>query len=422
MRKKVLIHSLVFSPDGVSTAYLYNDIAGRFAESGYEVVVLTTTPHYNLVKEELVKQPLIKRYSGLYYESDFKGIKVLHVPQKKFKSTFLRIIGFAYWHLLSSLLALLQKNISLIISPSPPLTLGVINIIIGKIKGAKVIYNVQEIYPDLLINYSGLRFKPVVSLLKGLERFVYNYSDAVTTIDKIFYNTIVPRFKNPSKLAVIPNFVDIDLYKPFPLGSLLLLNKDLFPENDKILKVMYAGNIGHAQDWKPLIEVAKSLIGSPIEFWIIGEGVMKSHLQSEILENKLANIHLLPYQPRDCMPTLIAYADIHFIFMSPEMEGQGFPSKVYSIMACAKPLLVISGKNTPIFNLLNSLNCAFIVSEGSMDEKCLAIVQFLRSSLVDKSYLKILGNNGLREIQRHYSKAHVTKQYVNLLDKLLKRD
>ncbi len=50
MSRKILIHSIVFSPDGVSTAYLYNDIALKFANRGYEVVVLTTTPHYNVLK------------------------------------------------------------------------------------------------------------------------------------------------------------------------------------------------------------------------------------------------------------------------------------------------------------------------------------------------------------------------------------
>ena len=45
MRKKVVIHSLVFSPDGVSTAYIYNDIALGFKNAGHEVLVLTTTPH-----------------------------------------------------------------------------------------------------------------------------------------------------------------------------------------------------------------------------------------------------------------------------------------------------------------------------------------------------------------------------------------
>jgi hypothetical protein len=116
--KKILIHSIVFSPDGVSTAYLYNDIALKFKESGYEVVVLTTTPHYNAVASELKKQPLRKRAFGLYYESYFQGIKVKHVYQKKYKSTIRRLLGFVYWHIVSFLLALFEKKVDIILSPS----------------------------------------------------------------------------------------------------------------------------------------------------------------------------------------------------------------------------------------------------------------------------------------------------------------
>ena len=64
---KILIHSIVFSPDSVSTAYLYNDIALGFKEAGYEVVVLTTTPHYNLIESSILGQPLIKKYFGLMF-------------------------------------------------------------------------------------------------------------------------------------------------------------------------------------------------------------------------------------------------------------------------------------------------------------------------------------------------------------------
>lgn len=85
MSKKVLIHSLIFSPDGVSTAYLYNDIALRFQKEGYEVVVLSTTPHFNVVKEQLEKQPLKWKIPGIYKESNFHGIRVLHVPQRSLR-------------------------------------------------------------------------------------------------------------------------------------------------------------------------------------------------------------------------------------------------------------------------------------------------------------------------------------------------
>jgi len=77
-------------------------------------------PHYNIVESELKKQPLKKSALGLYYESNYKGIKVKHVYQKKYKSTLLRLLGFVYWHIVSLVIALCEKKVDLILSPSPP--------------------------------------------------------------------------------------------------------------------------------------------------------------------------------------------------------------------------------------------------------------------------------------------------------------
>lgn len=415
LKKKILIHSIVFSPDGVSTAYLYNDIAKAFKEHGFEVVVLTTTPHYNIVPEELKKQPLKKKFLGLYYESNFSEIKVLHIPQKKFKSTLLRIVGFIFWHLMALVLGLGQRKINAILSPSPPLTIGFVNLIIGKIKKAKVVYNVQEIYPDFLIEQGGLKSKPVIKILKWLERFVYNKSDAVTTIDQIFYDTIVERFENKSKLHVIPNFVDTDLYHPLSYSSLNIDNS-LFKANNN-LKLMYAGNVGHAQDWYPLIETAKRMKNDPIDFYIIGEGVMKKYVEDQKREHHLENLYVLPYQPREMMSQLLAFADLQYIFMSKEMEGHGFPSKVYTIMACGKPMLICSGDNSPIVNFLKDLNCAEIISTADFSEKVDRIERFLKASTEES--LRVLGSNGLKTIENHYTKEVVTKKYVNLVNNLL---
>jgi glycosyltransferase involved in cell wall biosynthesis len=251
-----------------------------------------------------------------------------------------------------------------------------------------------------------------------MERFVYNSSDAVTTIDKVFYNTIVTRFNQPEKLKVIPNFVDIQLFKPVE-ASPELLNDEIFPAKSDILKMMYAGNLGHAQDWVPLIELAKALRNEKIEFWIIGEGVMKEFLEQEVAKYSLSNIHIVPYQNRELMPVLIAYADLHFIFMSPEMEGQGFPSKVYSILACAKPIMVISGSYTPIFNFLEPLNCAYLITDRSQELQLEKMLEITGRLLVDKSELTSMGRSGFDHIQENYSKDIITMKYVSLLDSLL---
>ena len=408
---RIVIHTLIFSPDGVSTAYLYNDIALAFKQKGYDVVVVSTTPHFNAVAEQIKQQPLSWDLPGLYKTSSFHGIKVYHVPQKKFKSTILRLLGFVYWHIVSFFLVLGIKKIDVIISPSPPLTIGLLNLWLGKLKRCKVVYNVQEIYPDILGKDSGLAFK----VLSKMEHKIYAKSDAVTTIDQVFYDTIVGRFEDPSRLHIIPNFVDTDLYRP-GVGH-ADLNSELFPETGSI-RVLYAGNIGFAQDWEPLVELARATQGKPIEYFVIGEGVRKGYLEESKQALGLDNLHILPYQPRDLMPQILDYSDLQFIFMHPEMDMQGFPSKVYTVMACGRPLLVCSGKGTPIVNFLLGIGCAKLITNRDVSVKVPEMVEWLSS--VTREDLRLMGNKGLEEIRSRYSKDIVTGQYVDLIDSLVK--
>jgi colanic acid biosynthesis glycosyl transferase WcaI len=416
-RKKILIHAIAFSPDGVSTAYLYNDIATGLRDRGYDVVVFSTTPHYNVVQSEIEKQPLQKCWGGLYYRSNYKGICVYHVPQKKFKRAMFRVAGFLYWHFLSCLLCFSQRGVSLILSPSPPLTIGFVSIVMARLKGAKVVYNVQEIYPDFLINQGNLGPGIIQKTLRWLEHFVYNHSDKVVTIDQVFYDTIITRFKDPQKLKVIPNFVDTEIYKPLMPGE-VALDPLSFPQTSS-LKVMYAGNIGHAQDWPPLFETALAVRDFPIEFFVIGEGIMKASIQDEIQKSGLTNISLLPYQARDKMPGIIAYADIHFIFMNPQMEGQGFPSKVYTIMACKKPLLITSGRSTPLYRFLEDQDCAFLVAENKLEKKVEKIKDALLQLLANRQLGPLMGKKGYDTIVRDYSKHSVITQYTALCKELI---
>lgn len=408
-KKKVLIHTLVFNPDGVSTAYLYGDIAKSLKEKGLDVVVLTTTPHYNRVESQLKKQPIKWKIWGLLKMSSFNGIKVYHVPQKKFKSTVLRLLGFIYWHVVSFITALSIRNVDVILSPSPPLTIGMLNVWLGKLKGSKVVYNVQEVYPDILGLQSGLVYKT----LSKIERYIYNKSSAVTTIDQIFFDTIVKRFNNPDKLHIIPNFVDTDIYKP--LDRWPNLDRNVFLPNDH-LKLLYAGNIGMAQDWDTLIELAKITINRPIDYYVIGEGMMLDYLKEKISEFNLTNIHLLPYQPRELMPEIIAFSDIQFIFMEPKIAAQGFPSKVYTIMACGKPLVICSPENTPIVNFLSPIGCAKIIVDVDPKVKAKKISEWLDN--VTREDLRSMGEKGLVEIDRNYSKEIVTGKYAELINAL----
>lgn len=411
---RILIHSLTFSPDGVSTAYLMSDLAVGLKESGFDVVVLTTTPHYNKVEESLKSQPLKKHLCGLYYTSFYKGILVLHVPVKKYKNVLLRGLVFLYWHVASLFFGITIKKIDLIISPSPPLSIALVSIFLSWIKRARFIYNVQEVYPDLLINHFNLKSKYVVWVLKKIEKLVYKKSDLVTTIDEVFYNQIVERFSDRSKLKIIPNFVDVDLYQPVEFID----NTD-FPYplclDELRVRFLYAGNIGIYQDWTTVLYAANELRGSNIDFIIVGDGIYKEDLIEEIKIRELTNIYVLPYQQRSLIPMISGFVDAHFITISEKTELEGFPSKVYTSMACAKPLIVVAGKNTPIYNFLKNIDCAILVS----DNREVEFLNAVRQLSSDIQLRERLGNNGLQEIKHKYTKKIVVDTYLRSIEKLL---
>ena len=411
--KRILIHTLVFSPDGDSTAYLYNDIALALQGNGWDVTVVTTTPHFNAVAEQLQEQPLRWRVPGMLKESRYHGMRVFHVPQKKFRRSLLRMAGFVYWHAVSFFLILCMRRVDVILSPSPPPTIGELNLWIGRLKRCRVVYNVQEIYPDLLEHHSGVAYR----MLSRMERRIYARSDAVTAIDRVFADTIAGRFSDPGRLHVIPNFVDTGFYRPGTGHE--GLDPALFPETDS-LRVVYAGNIGLAQSWDPLIELAERCRERAIDFFVVGEGAMKRQLEEAQAARGLPRLHILPYQPHRLMPQILDYADLHFVFMNPGMGMHGFPSKVYSVMACAKPLLVWSGAGTPVVKFLQNIGCAKIVTTPEIGVAVEDMAAWLAGVTTEK--LRAMGAAGLQEVTAFYTKEIVTRQYVDLLNSLVESD
>ncbi|MBT4951907.1 MAG: glycosyltransferase, partial [Pelagibacteraceae bacterium] len=206
------------------------------------------------------------------------------------------------------------------------------------------------------------------------------------------------------------NFVDTELYST--KSSITL--PDEFKKNEDYTDILYAGNIGLAQEWDLIINLAKEIKEFKITIWIVGEGLRKVYLESEIKKHSLNNIKLLPYYDRKFMPEINLFADIHFIAMNKKVEKYGFPSKVYSIMASSKPILVVSSEETPIVSFLKDINAALLVTDHTISKFKAELLKLHNSvSLRNK-----LGANGRQEIEKKYTKQAVIEQYVRLFNEL----
>ena len=88
-------------------------------------------------------------------------------------------------------------------------------------------------------------------------------------------------------------------------------------------------------------------------------------------------------------------------------------------MACSKPLLIISGQNTPLNNFLYNTNAAFMINSTTSNEKIEQALEVIHLALENPQILTTMGANGLEIIKKNYSKEVVTQKYLNLVSSLL---
>ena len=123
----------------------------------------------------------------------------------------------------------------------------------------------------------------------------------------------------------------------------------------------------------------------------------------------------MPYQEKKYMPAINLFADFHFIAMNKSLENEGFPSKVYTIMASGKPMVVVSSEKTPIISFLKETNTALLVTDHSLSSFKNAVLKLTS----DKDLRNSLGANGRKIIEQKYTKEKILNQYISLIEKLL---
>lgn len=410
---RVLIHSLVFPPDGVSTAQLMAELAMELRGCGHDVLVLTSTPHYNVDALAVARQPIRPAWFGWLGRSDFRGIPVFHVQvPRKGSKVWRRVLDYFQFHVLSLLAILFAvPSVDIILAASPPLSIGVISWLYARIRGVPSIYNVQEIYPDYLINQGIVQARFLVQALRCLESFVYAHNTFLVAISEEFTATLRARGVPAERTAVIPNFVDTRAFRPLARDESLAAQLGLASR----FVVLYAGNVGLSQDWETFLAAAERLRGEPIVFLVVGDGARRQWLAQQVERRSLESVRVLGYQPREAMSPLYALSDLHLIPLRPATALDTFPSKVYTVMACGKPVLASVEPQSGVARLLRETGAGEFVPPANAE----ALATAIRRATTEPERLAGLGQRGRDFVVRHHTPAAAGKAYSRLIHALL---
>jgi len=410
---RVLLHSLVFSPDSVSTAYLMTELAVELKRRGHAMTVLTTTPHYNIDLAALARQPLRRHWAGLLYDSQWEGIPVWHVklPMKGTR-VWARALDYMRFHLLSLVVsACTIGRQDIVIATSPPLTIGVMSWLLGLRWRGPSVYKVAEVYPDIAIRQGVVRHPFLIAAMRWLERFVYARNTMIVPIASQFKRVIQQRGVPESKLCMIPDFVDTDLYRPMPRDNPFAVAHGLM---DRFV-VLYGGNIGLVQDWDSVLFAAGRAAGLPIQFVIVGDGARRVWLTEAVQQRDLQNVTLLGYQPKELMPQINASCDIGTIPMTRAGAQDGFPSKIYTIMACARPVIATADADSEMAWMIGQAGCGRVVAPDDKHGYADAVL----AAFDDRAALPAEGERGRRFVERDYSKEAIALRYDELIRSLV---
>lgn len=328
----ILIVSQYFWPEN----FRINDLSLGLKERGHIVTVLTGIPNY----------PDGRFFSGYSIfkkrGEDYQGIKVVRVPlvPRGSGGTIPLALNYLSFSFFASLLGpfYCRGNFDVIFVYEPsPVTVGLPALMLKKIKYAPVLFWVQDLWPESLSATGFVRSNKILRMVEGLVRFIYRGCDRILVQSKAFSRSIENLGVNTERIMYYPNSAE-EFYQPIQLdANALELNG--MPSG---FRVMFAGNIGVAQDFPSILAAAEYLKKYTDIHWIIlGDGSMRSWLEEQVKERCLSDtVHLLGRYPAEMMPWFFSLADVMLVTLKREpIFALTIPSKVQSYFACAKPII-----------------------------------------------------------------------------------
>ncbi|MGX4803513.1 glycosyltransferase family 4 protein [Bradyrhizobium guangdongense] len=331
---RILIVSQYFWPEN----FRINELVSELTARGHEVVVLTGLPNY----------PSGRVYAEYQRKPDafgeFSGASIVRVPiVSRGRNRLQLMLNYLSFVISGSIVApwkLRGRQIDVIfVFLVSPITASLPALLIGRLKSAPVALWVLDLWPDTLTALGVVRSKLVLSCVGRLVSFIYRRSGRIFVQSRAFVANVARYVEDADRIRYLPGWAE----QVFEDG----LADSGPPAMDSIgrkFKILFAGNIGEAQDFPAILTAIECLRDRPDIHWIIvGDGRAKPYLEKEVEERKLeALVTLMGRRPIEEMPGLFRAADALLVSLKPDpIFSLTIPGKVQSYLAAGVPLLAM---------------------------------------------------------------------------------
>lgn len=403
---KILIVTQYFWPE----EFRINDCATELLARGHEVTVLTGVPNYP-------KGNFFPGYGWMCPKrEDYHGVKIIRIPliargKKQGWRLALNYLSFALLASLFGPLYLRGRRFDVIFAYEPsPVTVGIPAIVLKRIKRAPLLFWVQDLWPESITATGFVHSKVILAFVGKLVRWIYRCCDRILIQSKGFFEPVISQGGEAARIVYLPNWAE-GFYQPVIFQQDAAERKSV-PEG---FVVMFAGNMGVAQDFPTILSAAETTKERQDIHWVIlGDGSMKEWVAQEIHARGLwKTVHLLGRHPVETMPRFFSLADVMLVTLKREpIFALTIPGKVQSYLACGRP--IIAGLDGEGGRVIRESDAGIACPSESPDALAAAVLKMAQMPAVERHEM---GQRGLRYYQANFERRMIMDHLERLMEK-----
>lgn len=405
---KVIFPFSYYYPEQCAGIFVVDDLMHRLAAEGDESVIYVPTPTRNVRegvewkrKEVLCDGKMVVKRFHMYGEG---------------KNPVLRALRYCFCELAYLHHLIWDKYDVAFIDSTPPIQ-GLKLPIVRLFRKCPVVYNAQDLFPDTLSG-TGLAKKGGLLWKIGswVARVTFNNTDKIIAISEDIKRTLVEEKGIPAdKVVVVYNWVDSDAVVPIkkeenPLFEEFGLSRDKF-------HVVYAGNLGNAQNINIVVDAATRLRDNEdVEFVVFGSGGLENDIRARIEAEGLKNLRLQPLQPVERVKYVYSLGDVCLVSCKEGLGGSAMPSKTWSILSCGRPVLANFDEGE-LQMILTKNELGVFTKAGDLE----GFVEAISQLAAEPEKCAEMGARGRQFILDNLTKDAGTRKYAEVLRSVCKK-
>jgi len=404
----VLLLSHYFPPEIGSGPHLPYELGESLVRLGHTVTVVTGFPRYNV--------PVMPaRYRRrLFVREDLGGMRVLRINSPNFYGSSVLSRGLV--QILAppvlALRAMLSAKPDVIYTVTPPIMMGLAARRVAQRFRVPWVANVQDLFPQCMVDLGILRSRRMIRLFEGMERKVYQTASAITVMSEGNRRFVIERGAAAERVHVVPNWVDV---AAFPVGQQSEEAGQRFRQEhdlgDRFL-VVFAGTMGFSQGLDVVLDAAERTGDRKDILWLmVGGGAERDRLFERA--RGLGNVRFLPMQPKEKYPEVLAAADVCLVTLRPEVVTPTVPTKIATIMAAGRPMVASIPSVGDAWRVIEEAQAGIVVPPADGEALARAVLDLCR----DRERLQALGRAG-----RAYAESRLSREAcVGMIERILRQ-